>query len=213
MTTDTQDTGSHDMGRQDTGKALSGREGAEGYTLRVNGSEVRVAARPSKSLLDVLHDDLGLGEVRYGCGEGVCGTCTVLVDGEAVSACLMFVPQAEGREITTLSGLAALGEDTKATQVHGRARALHPLQQSFLRNGALQCGFCTPGMILAAHALVERVGRPTREEVAYELVGNLCRCTGYAKIFEAVAEYAGAAAEGTRPLGVEPAGDHGSVAS
>ncbi len=196
-----------------TDRDVTGREGAEAYTLRVNGREVRVAARPSRSLLDVLHDDLGLGEVRYGCGEGVCGTCTVLVDGEAVSACLMFVAQAEGHEITTLSGLASLAGDAAATEVHARGRALHPLQQSFLRNGALQCGFCTPGMILAAHALVERVGQPTREEVAYELVGNLCRCTGYAKIFDAVAEYAGAAADGTRARHVEPVSDHGSVAS
>jgi len=199
--------------REDTGTPRAGREDGEGYTLRVNGRDVRVTARPSRSLLEVLHDDLGLGEVRYGCGEGVCGTCTVLVGGEAVSACLMFVSQAEGYEITTLSGLRALGEEAAATESHGRVRALHPLQESFLRNGALQCGFCTPGMILGAYALVERVGRPTREEIAYELVGNLCRCTGYSKIFEAVTEYASTAAEGAQVRHAEAAGDHGSVVS
>ena len=168
--------------------------GAKEYTLRVNGREVRVTASPSTSLLDVLHDDVGLGEVRYGCGEGVCGTCTVLLDGEPVSACLMFVPQAEGHELTTLSGLAAMSQDGEPTREQGRARAMHPLQQAFLRRGALQCGFCTPGMILTAYSLIDRVGQPSREAVAYELMGNLCRCTGYAKIFEAVAEYAESAA-------------------
>jgi len=159
--------------------------------LRVNGRDEEIGLRPSTLLLDVLHDDLGLSEVRYGCGEGVCGTCTVLLDGDPVSACLMFALQAEGHEITTLSCLADVAGGRGGELTSGlTAGSLHPIQECFLRRGALQCGFCTPGMILAAYSLVERVGRPDREAVAYELVGNLCRCTGYAKIFEAVAEYA-----------------------
>jgi aerobic-type carbon monoxide dehydrogenase small subunit (CoxS/CutS family) len=152
-------------------------------TLRVNGRDHELWVGNNRSLLDALHDDLGLPDVRYGCGEGVCGTCTVLMDGEPVSACLTFAVQAEGHEVTTVAAL--LGPD----------ESLHPLQECFLRRGAAQCGFCTPGMLLTSLALVEREGRPTREEIRYELVGNLCRCTGYTKILDAVEEYA----EGMRP--------------
>ncbi len=156
-------------------------------TLQVNGTVHDVIAEPSDTLLDVLHDRLGLGEVRYGCGEGVCGTCTVLLDGEPVSACLMLALQAEGRELTTLSGLVALGGEPGAE--------MHPLQECFLEEGALQCGFCTPGLVLAAYSLVERVGgEPSEEEIRYELVGNLCRCTGYTKVVQAVRRYAGSKA-------------------
>lgn len=147
-------------------------------TLTVNDQTHEVWVTNNKSLLDTLHDDLGMADVRYGCGEGVCGTCTVLLDGEPVSACLTFAVQAEGHDIITLAGL--LGPD----------ESLHPLQECFLRRGASQCGFCTPGMILTSLSLVEREKRPTREEIRYELVGNLCRCTGYSKILDAVEEYA-----------------------
>jgi aerobic carbon-monoxide dehydrogenase small subunit len=146
-------------------------------TLEVNGVSCDAWVAPSDLLLDVLHDGLGLGEVRYGCGEGVCGTCTVLLDGEPVSACLTLAVQAEGRPVTTLSGLA--GEDG----------SLHPLQEAFLRLGGSQCGFCTPGVILTAYALTRRESAPSREEIRYELVGNLCRCTGYTKILDAVESY------------------------
>jgi aerobic carbon-monoxide dehydrogenase small subunit len=146
--------------------------------LSVNGADREVWVLPSDTLLDVLHDDLGLADVRYGCGEGVCGTCTVLLDDEPVNACLLLAVQAAGRRLTTLCGLMGLNE------------TLHPLQQCFLRHGAAQCGFCTPGMILTSLDLVRRVGRPTREEIRYALVGNLCRCTGYTKILDAVEEYA-----------------------
>lgn len=147
-------------------------------TLSVNGTLHELWVGNNRSLLDALHDDIGLPDVRYGCGEGVCGTCTVLLDGEPVSACLMFAVQAEGREILTGTGL--LGPDEE----------LHPIQECFLRRGAAQCGFCTPGMLLTSLALVEREKRPTREEIRYELVGNLCRCTGYTKILDAVEEFA-----------------------
>ena len=148
-------------------------------TLIVNDRDQEVWVAPSDTLLDVLHDELGLADVRYGCGEGVCGTCTVLLDGEPVSGCLTLAVQAAGRQVTTLRGLMGPGEE------------LHPLQECFLRRGAAQCGFCTPGMVLTALDLVHRTGRPTREEIRYALVGNLCRCTVYTKILDAIEEYAG----------------------
>ena len=147
-------------------------------TLNVNGRDREVMIAPSDALLDVLHDELGLADVRYGCGEGVCGTCTVLLDGEPVSGCLTLAVQAAGHRVTTMRGLMGPGE------------ALHPLQECFLRRGAAQCGFCTPGMVLTAFDVVQRLGRPSREEIRYALVGNLCRCTGYTKILDAIEEYA-----------------------
>jgi aerobic carbon-monoxide dehydrogenase small subunit len=151
--------------------------------LDVNGRDHETWVQPSDTLLDVLHDELGLADVRYGCGEGVCGTCTVLLDGEPVSGCLTLAVQAAGHQIITLRGLMGPGD------------ALHPLQECFLRRGAAQCGFCTPGMMLTALDLVQRHqgqgrGRPTREEIRDALVGNLCRCTGYTKILDAIEEYA-----------------------
>ncbi|HEX8931251.1 MAG TPA: (2Fe-2S)-binding protein [Actinomycetota bacterium] len=151
--------------------------GRQRIVLEVNGDLREAWVLPSESLLDVLRDALGHHEVRYGCGEGVCGTCTVLLDGEAVSACLLLAVQAEGRSVLTVRGLAAGGEP-------------HPLQASFLRNGAAQCGFCTPGMLLAAVSLLQREPRPDRERIRRELIGNLCRCTGYSKILDAIEEYA-----------------------
>lgn len=146
-------------------------------SLDVNGRRYELWVAPSDLLLDVLHDELGLPEVRYGCGEGVCGTCTVQFDGHPVSACLMFAVQAEGHQITTVSALLGEGDE------------LHPLQECMLRHGGAQCGFCTPGMLLTADRLAKRTVRPSREEIRYELVGNLCRCTGYTKILDAVEEY------------------------
>ena len=158
-------------------------------TLKVNGREHELWAAPSDTLLDVLHDELGMADVRYGCGEGVCGTCTVLLDGSPVNGCLLLAVQAEGHDITTLRGLM-------------NANRMHPLQECMLRRGAAQCGFCTPGMVLTAVDLVQRCGRPSRKDIRYALVGNLCRCTGYTKILDAVEEYAaldaaGDAGEGT----------------
>ena len=147
-------------------------------TLTVNGRDHEVWVIPSDTLLDVLHVELGMADVRYGCGEGVCGTCTVLLDGDPVNGCLTLAVQAAGHQVTTMRGL--LGADD----------TLHPLQECFLRRGASQCGFCTPGMVLTSLDLIRRVGRPTREEIRYALVGNLCRCTGYTKILDAIEEYA-----------------------
>ena len=160
--------------------------------LTVNGRDHEVWVQPSETLLDVLHDQLGLSDVRYGCGEGLCGTCTVLLDGEPVNGCLTLAVQAVGRQVTTMRGL--LGPDD----------TLHPLQECFLRRGASQCGFCTPGMVLVSLDLVRRVGRPSRDEIRYTLVGNLCRCTGYTKILDAVQEYAERAATGTGDDGTRP---------
>jgi aerobic-type carbon monoxide dehydrogenase small subunit (CoxS/CutS family) len=146
--------------------------------LAVNGQTHELWVRTDRTLLDALHDDIGLPDVRYGCGEGVCGTCTVLLDGEPVSACLMYAVQGEGRHIQTLAALT------------GGNGHLHPLQQSLLQHGAAQCGFCTPGMILTSKALLDRKPDASRDDIRYELVGNLCRCTGYTKILDAIEEYA-----------------------
>jgi aerobic carbon-monoxide dehydrogenase small subunit len=142
--------------------------------LRVNGRVHEVAADPTDRLLDVLREPLGLTGAKEGCGTGQCGSCTVLLDGRPVASCLVFAADAVGCEITTIEGLAS---------ADGR---LHPLQQAFVEHGAVQCGFCTPGMILAAKAPLDRNPRPTDEEIDYALAGNLCRCTGYVKIREAV---------------------------
>jgi len=141
--------------------------------FRVNGQVHQVAAHPADRLLDVLRGPLGLTGAKEGCGTGQCGSCTVLLDGRPVASCMVFVADAVGCEITTIEGLASDGQ-------------LHPLQQAFVEHGAVQCGFCTPGMILAAKALLDRNPRPTDDEIDYALAGNLCRCTGYVKIREAV---------------------------
>lgn len=147
--------------------------------LLVNDEAHELWVRNDRTLLDALHDDIGMSDVRYGCGEGVCGTCTVLIDGEPVSACLMYAVQAENKSIETVAGL------------EGDHDGMHAIQECFLRRGAAQCGFCTPGMILTSKALAERNPDATREDIRYELVGNLCRCTGYTKIVDAVEEYIG----------------------
>lgn len=141
--------------------------------LTVNGEEYRLAIEPHRTLLQVLREDLGLTGTKEGCGKGDCGSCTVLVDGKAVNACLMLAVQAKGKSITTIEGLAP-------------AEGLHPLQEAFIQYGAIQCGFCTPGMIICAKAFLDENPHPTEEEVKRALAGNLCRCTGYTKIIEAV---------------------------
>src|SRR5438034_1051266 len=141
--------------------------------LTVN-DEVHEALVPvHKTLLEVLREDLALTGTKHGCELGECGTCTVLVDGQPQLSCLLLPPQVAGRAITTVEGLRT-GPD------------LHPLQQAFAELGAAQCGYCTPGMLLAARALLDRSPRPGRDEIREALAGNLCRCTGYAKIVEAV---------------------------
>ena len=142
-------------------------------TLTVNGQETTITTRPNKTLLYALREDLGLHGVKDACGgEGECGACTVIMDGEPVNACLVLVGQAAGRSIETIEGLA--GEE------------LHPLQRAFVELGAVQCGFCTPGAIMAAKALLDREPHPDDETIREALSGNLCRCTGYTKMVAAV---------------------------
>lgn len=151
--------------------------GRSEISLAVNGEPRTVHAFPMERLLDVLREQLGLTGAKEGCGEGECGSCSVLMDGTLVNSCLIPVLQAAGTSITTIEGIAAGGE-------------LHALQQAFLKCGGAQCGICTPGMILAAYHLLSKKPAPTLEEIQEGLSGNLCRCTGYVQIFDAVARAA-----------------------
>ena len=141
--------------------------------LKVNDEFYEVAVEPHRTLLEVLRESLGLTGTKKGCDEGECGACTVLMDDKPVSSCLLLAVEAQGRSITTIEGLARNGQ-------------LHPLQQAFIDHGAIQCGFCTPGQILSAKALLDRSPRPTEAEVRQAMAGNLCRCTGYVKIVAAI---------------------------
>lgn len=149
-------------------------------SLSVNGKVRQVLVEPPQNLLQTLRSELGLTGAKCGCGHGVCGACTVLIDGEAALACLALTVAQAGREIGTVEGLA----DDEASA---------PLMQAFVDCGALQCGFCTPGMIVAARALLQRNPQPTVEEIRHGLGGNVCRCTGYVKIVDAVRSASGAA--------------------
>lgn len=141
--------------------------------LDVNGVARKVLVEPSRTLLDVLRWDLGLTGTKENCLEAECGVCTVLVDGKAVNSCIVLAASVEGRPIVTIEGLA-------------RGARLHPLQRAFITYGAVQCGYCIPGMILAAKALLDRIPNPTVDAIKDGLAGNLCRCTGYRKIVQAV---------------------------
>ncbi len=141
--------------------------------LKVNGEDYNLEVDPYRMLLDVIRNDLGLKGTKEGCGEGQCGSCTVLLDGKAVHSCLILAVDADGKEILTIEGLAS-------------KEGLHPLQASFIQHGAVQCGFCSPGVILSAKALLDRNPHPTEAQVRRAIAGNLCRCTGYAKIVEAI---------------------------
>lgn len=142
-------------------------------TMTVNREIVEVVIEPSAMLLDVLRDELGLTGVKEACGQGECGACTVLLDDKAVCSCITPAMKAMNKEVLTIEGLAS-------------PEKLHPIQEAFVERGAVQCGFCTPGMILSAKALLDENPSPTEEEVRVGLSGNLCRCTGYVKIVEAV---------------------------
>jgi carbon-monoxide dehydrogenase small subunit len=146
-------------------------------TTTVNGDPVEFLTRPGMTLLDALRDELGLTGAKEGCGSGDCGACSVIVDGRLVCSCLMLAAEAEGRRVQTIEGVAQGGD-------------LHPIQQKFLEHAALQCGFCTPGLIVAAKALLDANPDPTETEARYWLAGNLCRCTGYDKIIRAVMDAA-----------------------
>jgi len=147
-------------------------------SFSVNREPVQVSVLPSATLLDVLRNDLEMTGTKYGCGEGECGACSVLLDGKVVNSCLVPALECEGVEVLTIEGLGPQGR-------------LHPIQKAFVEHGAIQCGFCTPGMIMAAYALLEENPSPTEEDVKRGLEGNLCRCTGYRKIIDAVLSLAG----------------------
>ena len=147
-------------------------------TLRVNGEPRTIAADTHHTLLEVLREELGLTGTKHGCELGECGTCTVLIDGRPQLSCLALPVQVERRAITTIEGMAA-------------GSVLHPLQSAFAELGAAQCGYCTPGMLLSARSLLDENPRPSRDEIRAALAGNLCRCTGYTKILEAIELAAG----------------------
>jgi carbon-monoxide dehydrogenase small subunit len=150
-------------------------------TCTINGQEHTVLADPRDTLLELLRERIGLTGAKEGCGNGNCGTCTVLVDGAAVNACLVLALEAPGRDIVTVEGLAPSG-------------SLHPIQRALVEHGGTQCGFCTPGIVLSAKALLDRNSNPTPQDVRQAIAGNICRCTGYDKIIDAV--MAAAAAQG-----------------
>lgn len=146
-------------------------------SLIVNGKRHQLKTLPNRTLLEVLREDLGLTGVKDGCSSGECGACTVLLDGKAVNSCLVLIGSADGHSVETVEGLQKSG-------------SAHPLQKAFVEKGAVQCGFCTPGMLMAAKALLDHNPEPDEEQIRTALAGNLCRCTGYTKIIEAVQEAA-----------------------
>lgn len=148
-------------------------------SFEVNAETVDVLVQPYETLLDALRERVGLTGPKEGCGTGDCGACTVHLDGKPVASCLMLAMQARGRSVLTIEGL-------------GQDGTLHPLQDAFVRHGVPQCGFCIPGVLMAAAALLTEHPRPTEEQIRYGIAGNLCRCTGYTKMLTAIAEAAGA---------------------
>jgi len=145
----------------------------QGIELRVNGQIYELEIQPWRTLLEVLRDHLGLTGTKQSCNEGHCGACTVIVDGQAINSCLMLAVEAQGKDILTVEGLSEGGK-------------LHPIQDAFVSHGAVQCGFCSPGMIMATKAFLEHNPDPSDEEIKKALEGHLCRCTGYVQIIEAV---------------------------
>jgi carbon-monoxide dehydrogenase small subunit len=145
----------------------------EEIVLKVNGTSYRLGIETRRTLLEVLRENLGLTGTKKSCNEGECGACTVLMDGRPVASCLVLAMDAQGKEILTIEGLSE-GEN------------LHPIQEAFLKHGAIQCGFCTPGMVMSAKALLDRNPEPTKNEIRKAISGNLCRCTGYQHIVDSI---------------------------
>jgi carbon-monoxide dehydrogenase small subunit len=152
--------------------------GSHSIAISVNGQWMKAEVSALDTLLEVLRNRFGALDVKNGCGQGDCGVCTVLLDGVAVNSCLTLAAQADGREVTTLKGLGTPDDP-------------HPLQESFVKHGAIQCGFCTSGMVLVAKAFLDENPAPSREEIREAISGNLCRCTGYKKIVDAIEDVAG----------------------
>lgn len=155
-------------------------------TFMVNGKRYELAIEPHMLLVEVLRDELGLTGTKHSCGIGNCGACTVLVDGRTAVSCMVLAVTVQGKGITTIEGLA-------------QGTALHPIQKAFIEHGAIQCGYCTPGMVLSAKSLLDKNLNPTEQEVKHALSGNLCRCTGYIKIIDAVLEAAKAMSKEAHP--------------
>ena len=155
----------------------------QGIELRINGDNYEVLVSPNNTLLEVLRDKLGLMGTKQGCDLGACGACTVLINGETALSCIMLAMDAVGKEIETIEGVEEAG-------------LLHPLQTAFVEKGGLQCGFCTPGMILTAKTILDEEDHPTEDTIKKKMAGNLCRCTGYKKIVEAVMSVSEQAGEG-----------------
>lgn len=142
-------------------------------TLKINGEIYKLHIKPNALLLDVIRDEIGLTGTKRGCDTGECGACTILIEGKPVNSCLLLAVEADGKDVLTVEGLAKNGQ-------------LHPLQVAFVEDGAVQCGFCTPGLLLSAKALLDTNPNPTEEEIKTAIAGNLCRCTGYTKIIKAI---------------------------
>jgi carbon-monoxide dehydrogenase small subunit len=157
-------------------------------TLNVNGEEHQLDVAIYTTLRDALRDNLGFTDVKSGCGEGECGACTVLVDGRPIASCLMLAAQAQGKKLITARGLVKDGK-------------LHPLQEKFIEHGVIQCGYCTPGMLLTAKALLDKNPHPTEEDIKLAISGNMCRCTGYQQIIEAIMDAASAMSKSKEVLG------------
>jgi carbon-monoxide dehydrogenase small subunit len=151
-------------------------------SLKINGQEHEVAVPASRTLLELLREDLMLTGTKEGCDDGTCGSCTVLLDGKPIRSCLLLAVEAKGKEVTTIEGLA-------------EGEKLHPIQQAFVDKGAIQCGYCSPGMILTAKALLDSNPAPTEQEIKFAISGNFCRCTGYNKIITAIKAASQAAEE------------------
>lgn len=147
-------------------------------SFTLNGKEKTVSINPNTRLLDMIRDEIGLTGTKEGCGVGECGACTVIVDGQAVDSCLVFAASVAGKSVTTIEGIA------------NADGTLHPIQQAILDNHALQCGFCTPGFVMSAKALLDKNPHPSREEIRVAISGNLCRCTGYEQLIQAVEDVA-----------------------
>ena len=146
-------------------------------TLKINGEIYKLHVKPNALLLDVIRDEIGLIGTKRGCDTGECGACTILIEGKPVNSCLLLAVEADGKDVLTVEGLARNGQ-------------LHPLQEAFVEEGAVQCGFCTPGILLSVKALLDTNPNPTEEEIKTDIAGNLCRCTGYTKIIKAISSAA-----------------------
>ena len=167
----------HAVRIEDPNDFMASRSRFRGELEKINGKSYDLVVKPNQTLLQVLREDLDLTGTKHGCGQGECGSCTVLLNGRPVNSCLILAVQVDGGEVTTIEGLAD-------------GDRLHPIQRSFVEKGAIQCGFCSPGMILSAKALLDRKKRPSEAEIRTAISGNLCRCTGYQKIVDAIQDAA-----------------------